>query len=207
MFSPAIMAVISTRIIVAGGSPVSDSWDTASSGDDVGRNGSEDAWATDRVQLKLGIYASVQGRSVIRFPNVTIPANSTVSAASITAKAIGASSSGENGFIVYGLEGDTAQSELDTEAEVNSLTRTAASVTVAERDASAYTLGQTITLVADSADFRAVVQEILNTSWTSGYAMAFDIVGNGTNVTHTLNIATFDQDSYTMTLSVTYTAP
>lgn len=205
MFSPAIQACLSMTEEPSG--ETTGSWSTAASGDDVGRNGTEDAWATDRVQIRLGIYGGQQGRSVIRFPAVTIPANSTVTAASITAKAYGAGSSSGNGFIVYGLEGDTEQSEIDTEAEVDSLTRTATSVAVAERDASAYTLGQEITLVPDSADFRAVVAEILATSWTLGYDMGFDLVGNGGGYSSILNIATYDQDSYTMTLSVTYAAP
>jgi hypothetical protein len=179
------------------------------SGNDAGRDGTENTWSTSRDVMQWGTYGGVNGRNALRFTNVTIDAGSTVSAASITGIAEQAKGNAAY-WRVYGIEGDTATTDLDTEAHLNAKTRTTAYADYGPINTSAWVGGNTYTLLADSASFRSVVQEILDTSWSSGYDMLFDIPGNdpnpSSNWTNVACLFTYDYEGYDFTLSITYTA-
>jgi hypothetical protein len=117
----------------------------------------------------VGDYYGTLYRTGLRFQNVTIAPNPTSvdSGTQIEYDCpwIGTSFN----FIVYGLEGDTPA--WSAGVGPSSRTRTTASITVASP-----TVGNN--KLISGANFNAAVKEILDTSWTSGYDMGFELYHN-----------------------------
>ena len=71
-------------------------------------------------------------------------------------------------FNVYGLEGDIAEWSVSPQHGPSDETRTNAVATFVRPNSG-------LNRVIDGADFRSVVQEVLDTSWSSGFDMGFEI--------------------------------
>jgi len=106
----------------------------------------------------------------LRFQTVTIAANPTSVDAGTQIEFDVGYKSGDFNIVVYGLEGDTPVWENTTPTGPMQRTKTAASLTVTAPAAGA-------DKVYDGANFQALVKEVLDTSWTSGFDLGIMFSG------------------------------
>jgi hypothetical protein len=114
----------------------------------------------------VGDYSGTLYRTGLRFQNVTIAPNPTSVDSGTQIEYDCPWIGGSFNFIVYGLEGDTPA--WSAGVGPSSRTRTTASITLASP-----TTG--LNKLISGANFNAAVKEILDTSWTSGYDMGFEL--------------------------------
>lgn len=140
----------------------------ANTNDDCSENGGVDLDGYDSDGDVVGDIGAAGTDYYCRFQNVTIVGNPTsVDAGTQIEFDIGYAQSGSFNIPVYGLEGDTP--DFNTTAP-STRTRTAASMTYASEAAG-------VDRVVDGVTFQAVVKEVLDTGWLSGYDIGFAFSG------------------------------
>lgn len=131
----------------------------------------------------------------LRFPNVTIPAGSTINSATVTIDIVGTANDDIDGTI-WGNDVDDAANFV-TEADVTSRTQTTASVAWTQAAAGA---GSEV-----SPDITSIIQEIVDRGgWASGQALCILLFGDNA----ALQSCTLDDGTATgAILDIDYTAP
>ena len=150
-----------------------------------------------RIWCISNIDAAITIASFFRFTNVTIPAGSTITAATIEVDAYSEFSPDAN-FRIHMNDVDDAVAPTNV-TEGKALVATTASTAWVED-------GVAIS-VATSPDFTAAVQEVVDRAgWASGQDMMVMFLPN-TNNTRSLRVRSYDNAGTIPEITITYTAP